>query len=50
MFLKMALYPEVSKVNILTLFLALLANRMVLNFALSFIPILLIDVYNVPNT
>ena len=50
MFLRMALYPKVSKANILTLFLALFANRMVLSFALSFIPLLLIDVYNVPNT
>lgn len=50
MFLRMALYPKVSKANILTLFLALFANSMVLSFALSFIPLLLIDVYNVPNT
>ncbi len=50
MFLRMALYPKVSKTNILTLFLALFANRMVLSFALSFIPLLLIDVYNVPKS
>lgn len=50
MFLKMALYPKVSKMNILTLFLALFANRMVLSFALSFVPLLLIDVYNVPKS
>jgi MFS family permease len=50
MFLRMALYPKVSKTNILTLFLSLFANRMVLSFALSFIPLLLIDVYNVPKS
>jgi MFS family permease len=50
MFLKMALYPKVSAMNILTLFLALFANRMVLSFALSFVPLLLIDVYNVPKS
>lgn len=46
----MALYPKVSRTNILTLFLALFANRMVLSFALSFVPLLLVDVYGVPKS
>lgn len=49
-FLRMALYPKVSRANILTLFLALFANRMVLSFALSFVPLLLVDVYGVPKS
>lgn len=50
MFMKLSLYPEVTEVNVLTLFLGSYSNRVVMSFALSFIPMLLINHYHVPQT